>query len=385
MGKWGKSDHMIYLDNAATTRVSESVAQTIYNTLTAQYANPSSLYAEGLSSRKVLDSARAAVAKALGCKSAEVYFTACGTESNNIAILGAARARKAWGNKVVTTGFEHPSVQNTVEALRMEGFEVTVVPPCEDGSFDTARFLAEIDGQTVLACAMRVNNEVGTLIDTPALAKAVKAKNRRTAFHCDAVQAFGKHPTALSGDIDTMAVSAHKLHGPKGIGALYVRTGFNLAKTQFGGGQEKGLRNGTENIAYAAGFAEAVRTLKNSKAALSHVTALRDRLREGVQQLPEAVVNSPADASPYIFNFSLPGYRSETLLHFLESCGVLVSSGSACGHGGRSHTLVAMGLDNERIDSALRISFCAENTEEDVDTLLDALHKAVQQLQKKTK
>ncbi|MBQ4093548.1 MAG: cysteine desulfurase [Oscillospiraceae bacterium] len=376
---------MIYLDNAATTRVSDSVAQTIYETLTEHYGNPSSLYAEGLASRKVLDSARAAVAKAMGCKPAEVYFTACGTESNNIAILGAARARKAWGNKVVVTGFEHPSVQNTVDALRAEGFQVSVILPNADGSFNTAAFLAAVDGQTVLACAMRVNNEIGTVIDTPALAKAVKAKNRRTAFHCDGVQAFGKHPTALRGDIDTMAVSAHKLHGPKGIGALYVRTGFNMAKTQFGGGQEKGLRHGTENIAYAAGFAKAVSEMGNSKAALVHVTALRDRLKSGVLQLEGAVVNSPADASPYIFNFSLPGYRSETLLHFLESRGVLVSSGSACGHGGRSHTLVAMGLADEIIDSALRISFCAENTEADVDVLLAALGEAVQQLQKKTK
>lgn len=374
---------MIYLDNAATTKVDKEVAETVFSVLKEDFGNPSALYSIGIESRKIVDRSRKTLADILGCSPEEVYFTSCGTESDNLAILGAARARKKWGNRIVVTGFEHPAVQNTVRSLENEGFEIIEIGPDSSGHIDSKAFLDAVDKRTVLCCAMRVNNEVGTLLDTPWLAAECKKINRRTAFHCDTVQSFLKHPTALDGAIDTLAVSAHKIHGPKGIGLLYVRKGFNLQASQFGGGQEKGLRNGTENTAYIAGFAKAAQLGYDISSALTKVTTLRDELSSFVDGMQEAVINSPPDASPYIFNFSLPGFRSETLLHFFESRDIYVSSGSACGHGGRSHTLEAMGLCDSLVDSAVRVSFSSDNTMEDVKAFEEALKMAVTTLRRK--
>ncbi|MBR4827619.1 MAG: cysteine desulfurase [Oscillospiraceae bacterium] len=374
---------MIYLDNAATTAVSPGAADAADRALREYFGNPSSLYSKGLDSQKALERSRAAIAKSLGCEPQELYFTASGTEGNNLAILGAARARKSWGNRVIVSGFEHPSVMNTVMSLGKEGFEVIVVKPGTDGKLDTEKFLELTDKRTVLVTCMRVNNETGTVTDCAGLAEEVKKINRRTAFHCDAVQAFGKHETALNGAIDTLSVSAHKIHGPKGIGGLYVRKGFNLENVFFGGGQERGLRSGTENIAYAAGFAQAVSELGNLRKQRERVSGINSILREEIGATEAAVFNSPDDASPYILNFSLPGFRSETLLHFMEEHGVLVSSGSACGKGERSHTLTAMGLPDEIIDSAVRVSFSSSTTEEEVREAAELFRLAVNTLQRK--
>ncbi len=374
---------MIYLDNAATTKVNTDAAETVMRVLSEDFGNPSSLYSIGVESRKLIDRSRSVLAASLGCSADEVYFTSCGTESNNLAILGSARARKGWGDKVIVTGYEHPSVQNTVASLENEGFRVVTIMPGRDGRIDTEEFLSHVDRQTCLCTAMRVNNETGAMLDTAALAARVKSINRRTAFHCDCVQSYLKHPTALDGAIDTLSVSAHKIHGPKGIGLLYVRKNFNIAAVQHGGGQERGLRSGTENTAYIAGFAAAAAAAGDMRKNRSHVTALRDELRGFVLGMEQAVINSPADASPYIFNFSLPGYRSETLLHFMEERGIMVSSGSACGRGEKSHTLSAMGLDESLTDSSVRVSFTYGNTMEDVFCLERALEEAVTILRKK--
>ena len=374
---------MIYLDNAATTKVNSDAAAEVGRVLCEAYANPSSLYSAGVEARKVIDRARETLAGIAGCAAEELYFTSGGTEGNNLAILGAARARKNWGDRVVVTGFEHPSVQNTVASLEDEGFTVVTVMPGRDGKIDPEEFLRAVDKRTVLCAAMRVNNETGALTDTPALAAEVKRISRRTAFHCDCVQGFLKHPTALDGAIDTMAVSAHKIHGPRGTGFLYVRKGFNMATVLHGGGQERGLRSGTENTALIAGFAKAAEAASDWKKDLAAVTLLRDELRRFVSGMPEAVIHSPADASPYIFNFSLPGYRSETLLHFFEERGILVSSGSACGRGERSHTLSAMGLEDRLTDSAVRVSFSNDNTMDDVLCFERALSEVPSVLRKK--
>ena len=368
---------MVYLDNAATTDVFPEVTEAIASVLREDFGNPSSLYSLGIQSRKIMDRSRAQIAKAMGCDPAEVFFTSCGTESNNLAILGAARSRRGWGNRVIVSGIEHPSVQNTVASLAAEGFEIIVIPPEKDGSMDTERFLEKVDKKTVLVTCMRVNNETGALTDTPLLARKVKEINRRTAFHCDAVQSFMKHPTVLDGSIDSMSVSAHKIHGPKGIGALYLRKGFSLDRVQFGGGQEKGIRSGTENVPYIAGMAKAVELIGPVKENLEHVKECRDVLWDSIKDLPEVVLNSPVTSSPYILNISVLGYRSETMLHFLESEGVFVSSGSACSKGEKSHTLEAMALDDGRVDSALRFSLCAETSEDDVRQAADALKKAI--------
>ena len=374
---------MIYLDNAATTAISPAAADAADAALREYFGNPSSLYSQGLDSHKALERSRAVIAKSLGCEQQEVYFTASGTEGNNLAILGAARARRSWGNRIIVSGFEHPSVMNTVRSMEKEGFEVIVIPPGPDGRLDTDRFLEQTDKRTALVTCMRVNNEIGTVIDCARLAEEVKKINRRTAFHCDAVQAFGKHETVLNGSIDTLSVSAHKIHGPKGIGCLYVRIGFNLENVMFGGGQERGLRSGTENIAYAVGFAKAVSELGNIRKQNDKVTGINSVLRKKLEDSGAAVFNSPDDASPYILNFSLPGFRSETLLHFMEEHGVLVSSGSACGKGEKSHTLTAMNLPDSLIDSAVRVSFSSTTTEEEVREAAELFILAVNTLQRK--
>ncbi|MBQ8995389.1 MAG: cysteine desulfurase [Oscillospiraceae bacterium] len=374
---------MIYLDNAATTSVFSEVAEEIAAVMKGSYGNPSSLYGYGLQSRKIVDQSRAKLAKVIGCDPAEVYFTSCGTESNNLAILGSARARRSWGNKILVSGFEHPSVQNTVASLTEEGFEVIVIPPEKDGTVSLERFLQEVDRRTVLVTCMRVNNETGALIDVSKLAREVKEINSRTAFHCDAVQSFMKHQTVLDGSIDTMSMSGHKIHGPKGIGILYVRKGFNLKRTQFGGGQEKGLRSGTENVPYIAGLAKAVERIGSIQQNLKQVKECRDALWQGVCDLPVVVKNSPENSSPYILNLSVLGFRSETLLHFLESREVLVSSGSACSKGEKSHTLEAMNVDGERLDSALRFSFSSLTTREEAEKAALAVREAVSTLERK--
>ncbi len=369
---------MIYLDNAATTRVTQPCADTIYETLCSCFANPSSLYGIGFEAQKRLDSARRTLADAMGAAAGEVYFTASGTEANNLAMLGCVRARKGWGRSVVLTGFEHPSVENCARALEAEGFALRRIMPDQNGMIKEADIVAAVGRDTALVAVMQVNNEVGTVLDVASIARQVKQINKRTAVHCDNVQGFLKHPALqLDTGVDTMAVSAHKLHGPKGIGALYVRKGLHINNCLYGGLQERGLRPGTENVAYAVGFAKAVElAAAHRAAAFTRLRALNDRLREQIGALDAVRINSPGDNSPYIFNFSMSGYRSETLLHFLEAREIYVSSGSACSKGEKSHTLSAMGLPQAAIDSAVRVSFSDETTASDIDALVAALADA---------
>lgn len=368
---------MIYLDNAATTRVCDECTNAVSETLRSHFANAGSLYDIGFESQRVVDECRAAVADALGCKSSEVYFTSGGTEANNIAVLGSARARKNWANEIVCTGYEHPSVTNSMKQLEREGFVVHYISPLSDGNIDIDKFLSAIGPKTALACAMRVNNETGAIIDTSAIARQVKKINHRTAFHCDNVQGFLKHKLVLGSEIDTCSVSAHKIHGPKGIGALFVRNGFNIENVFFGGAQEKGLRPGTENIAYCAGFEAAI---NHSQAIKFDPSPLKNHLLKRACELGDVRINSPENGSDYIVNISMIGLRSEPLLRYLSSRGIYVSSGSACSRGERSHTLTAEQLPDRVIDSAVRISFCDENTILDVDILVDALIDARKEL-----
>ena len=370
---------MVYLDNAATTPVSDSVAEAIYRSLKEDFGNPSALYDLGFSAQKKLDSARKTVAKAFGCSDDRLFFTGCGTEGNNIAILGAARARKAWGKKVIVTGYEHPSVALTIESLAEEGFNVVSVRPGSDGNIDPDEIIDLVDSGTVLVAMMRVNNETGAMIDVSSAAEKIRMKNKRTAIHCDNVQGFMKHTLDLD-CIDTVSVSAHKIHGPKGIGALYIRKGFNLQTPFHGGGQEKGYRSGTENVPYAVGFAEAVKSAGSISSHLSGITDINNYMRSRLAHIDGIVINSPENASPYILNISVPGYRSETMLHYLEMKGIYVSSGSACSKGERSHTLSAMNLPDRLIDSAIRISFSYDSTHQDAEKFADALTEGIKEL-----
>ena len=361
-----------YQDNAATTMVNPEVIETITKAMAEHWANPSSLYTPGAHSELALNKARADVARTLGATAGEVYFTGCGSEGNNLAILGAARTRK-WGKRIVCTGFEHPSVALPMQRLAQEGYDVQFVAPEADGHLNVDKMLELVDKNTILVAAMQVNNETGTAVDVARLAAGVKARNDRTAVHVDGVQAWMRVPVRLA-NIDSYSVSGHKIHAPKGIGALYLRKGYHIEPPYLGGGQEKGMRPGTENLPYAIGMAKAA-TLLSRTLPQRHKTLveLNTRLREGLKQFPEVTLNSPEDAVPEVLNFSLNVIRSETMLHHLETMGVYVSSGSACSKGAASHTLTAMGLEPRRIDTAIRASFCADNTPEDVDALLEGL------------
>lgn len=376
-----------YLDNSATTIVAPEVADAIHAAMLEHWANPSSLYGPAVKSEQALNAARAAVARAIGCTAGEVYFTGCGSEGNNLALHGLAAARRGWGKKIIASGYEHPSVTRPLERLAGEGWHLEFVPPAADGQLPLDEILNRVDKTTALVTCMQVNNETGAVADIASLAAGVKAVNSRAALHVDGVQGWLRLPpfskTALAG-IDSYTVSGHKIHAPKGIGALYLRKGCSIQPPYLGGGQERGIRPGTENTPYAVGLGVAANRLAGNIAARAAAAQeLNERLRAGLAAIPGIQLNSPQGAVPQLLNFSLGAGRprSETMLHFLETRGVYVSSGSACSRGAASHTLGAMGLDAWRIDTALRVSFCAENTAEDVDALLEGLEAGIRSLQ----
>ena len=371
-----------YLDNAATTIVAPEVADAIHTAMLTHWANPSSLYGPGVHSEQALRAARAAVAKTLGCKTGELYFTSCGSEGNNMAVLGAAKS-KHYGRRIVVSGFEHPSVYKPARRLADEGYDVVFVPPRADGTLDVNELLARVDKNTILVACMLVNNETGARNDVERLAAGVKAANPRCAVHVDAVQAWMRVPIKLA-NIDTLTVSGHKIHAPKGVGALYVSEKYfqTFTPPYTGGEQEREKRPGTENLPYAIGLAAAAQRLaKNMPARTAHIRALNQRLRQGLAAFPEVTVNSPDSAVPEVLNFSENVINSQTMLNFLSERGVYISTGSACDKGALSHTLGAMGLDDRRIRTAILVSFCAENTPEDVDAFLNAFADGMRTLQ----
>lgn len=373
---------MHYLDNAATTKVDLQVADHIRKVMEQAFANPSSLYKPGLDSELILRQSRAKVASAMGCTPAEVYFTGCGTESNNIAILGAVEARKEWADHIICTGYEHPSVQQPIEKLQQQGWKVTLVTPNEQGVIQPEQLADLVTSKTALVTAMQVNNETGAILDVQRLSKLVKEKNARTFVHVDGVQGWLRLPIKLSAtQIDSYAVSGHKIHAPKGIGALYLKKNSNIIPPFLGGGQEKGIRPGTENLPYIAGLAMAAEMMqKNMPQRKKQIAHCNELLRSQLENMDGIVLNSPQDAAPEVLNFSVMGIRSETMLHFLEQKEVYVSSGSACSKGAASHTLAAMGLPSQRIDSALRVSFSKDSTQEDVQALMEGLAEGMASL-----
>lgn len=375
-----------YLDNAATTMVDPAVADAIAAALRESWANPSSLYDPAVLAEHKLNAARAKIAKTLNCAAREIYFTACGSESNNLAILGAALPRQAWGNKIVTTGFEHPSVQLPIRALRDRGFDVSEVAPGADGRLDVQKLIDAVDKNTVLVACMAVNNETGAVQDIARLAAGVKAKNSRTAVHIDAVQAWLRIPLDLKKlpGVDTLAVSGHKVHAPKGIGALYLceNQRQHLRPPYLGGHQERGIRPGTENLPYAVGLGLAAEQgARRMRAAAANAAALNAQLRAGLAALPGVTVHSPAGAVPEVLNFSTNCVNSQTFISYLNDRQIYVSGGSACDKGEPSHTLQAMGCDARAVATALRVSFCAGNDEGDVAALLAALKDGLAELQ----
>ncbi len=364
-----------YLDNSATTAVSQAVAQVVYDVLTNKYGNPSSLHGKGLEAELLLRKARETVAGELHVPPEALFFTSGGTEANNLAVFGAVAFQRRAGARIVATAIEHDSVLAPLRELKRQGYEVVLVPPNERGEITPQAMAEAVDENTVLVCAMAINNELGTVLNVADIAKAVKRKNHDVIVHCDAVQAFCKVPLRFGfGYTDIVTVTGHKIHAPKGVGAIFINKRVKLPPRTFGGGQEGGFRPGTEASALIAGFGEAVRLAQQDMLAASErVKELGALLRGEVAKIEGVVINSPDNALPYILNLSVPGIRSEIMMHFLEERGIYVSSGSACAKGAKSHVLEASGLSPERIDSALRISFSRFSTADEVMEFAKAL------------
>lgn len=364
----------IYLDNSATTRVCKAAADKALYMMTECYGNPSSLHSKGFAAEREMAAARESIAERLGAQPGEIYFTSGGTESDNLAILGAAHAKRRSGSRIVTTAIEHPAVLNTMAQLEKEGFEVVYVQPEADGNIPAEKFAAAIDAKTILVSVMAVNNETGAVLPLKEIAGIIKRRRSPALFHTDAVQAFCKQPLSMKKlGVDLISVSGHKLHAPKGVGALAVRSGVRILPHSFGGGQERGLRPGTEGVPQICAFGAAVRAMPAEREAEETVRAVRNHLLERLAEMPEVTLNSPENAVPYIVNLSAGRVRAETMLHFLAERGIYVSSGSACGKAKPSHVLAAMGLVKDRIETSLRVSLSAENTREEIDAFADAL------------
>ena len=368
----------IYLDNSATTRVCEKSAEKVLELMTQCYGNPSSLHKKGLEAQREVAHARQAVAVSLGAQPREIIFTSGGTEANNLAVLGGAAAGRRRGKRIVTTAIEHPSVLEPMRQLEKEGFEVVFLTPDTDGRVPEEAVLKAVTGDTILISVMAVNNELGSIQPIEVLKKAVKRAGAPALVHVDGVQAYGKLPLRPEKlGIDLLTVSGHKIHGPKGVGALYVSKNARILPRTFGGGQERELRPGTEAAPLIAGLGAAVEELPDWRQAYSRMEKLRDYTLQKLSGLEGVEVNSPVEGLPYLLNFSALGIRSETMLHFLAQRGIYVSSGSACAKGQQSHVLKAAGLPDSRISSAIRVGFSRENTERDADALAEGVREGL--------
>lgn len=378
-----------YLDNAATTRCLESVRDVVVNTMMEDYGNPSSRHGKGLEAEKYLRSSREAIAKTLKVGEKEIYFTSGGTESDNWAIIGAAMANRRAGRHVITTSVEHEAVLQPMEFLRERGFRVTHIPTDRRGVMDLDALQKAVCEDTILVSTMFVNNEVGAVEPVEEAAALVHGINPKILYHVDAIQAYGKfkiHPKKMG--IDLLSVSGHKIHGPKGVGFLYADSKVKLLPLILGGGQQRGMRSGTDNVPGIAGLGVAARE------AYANLEENRRRLFERkaqflalVSKLPDVIVNGQPgeDGAPHIVSVSFRGVRSEVLLHALEERGVYVSSGSACSSNKKlpvSTVLKEIGLERELLDSTLRFSFSIFTTEEEVEYCVSCLEELLPMLRR---
>lgn len=371
-------ERLIYLDNSATTKPCSQAVEAALNAMKNCYGNPSSLYEFGMQAEDIITDARQSIAKALYCREDEIYFTSCGSESNNTAIFGAAESLRRVGKHIVTTTIEHPSVLEPIAALEQKGYEVTKLAPDERGFVSAEKFEKAIREDTVLVSAMYVNNEVGSILPVEKIKSICKQKGSKALVHIDCVQAFGKLKINLANlGADLISISAHKIHGIKGAGALYVKKGVRIPPFLLGGGQEKGFRSGTEAVPAIAAFGAAVKALPDLKSAADDVLKIKNYCIEKLKTFENVVINSPEKSSPYILNFSFSGYRSETILHHLERYLICVSSGSACSKGKGSYVLREMGLSQTLVDSAIRLSFSRETTLSDIDSFIEGLKPAL--------
>lgn len=367
----------IYLDNAATTRVCTEAADIAYKVMTDCYGNPSSTHTKGRDAKAYLDTARAQIASALGCSASEVYFTSCGSESDVWAITRGAESAARRGRHIISSTVEHDAVRKTLEELESRGFEVTYLSPEKDGSVSADAVKAALREDTILVTLMMVNNETGGITDIAAIAKMLKGCGSKALLHTDAVQGFMKVPfSAKKLGADMISISGHKIHAPKGIGALYIKTGVKIKPLIRGGAQEGGMRAGTEAMPQIAAFGKAAEiAFSGMKDNCDTMASLRALAMSTIcADIPEAQIIG--GGAPHILSVSLPGWRSEVLMNFLEAEGIYVSRSSACKKGGRSHVLEAMRLPAQVIDGAIRVSFSRYNTEDDVLALCSALKRA---------
>lgn len=371
---------VIYLDNAATTRVSESCAQAAVRVMTGVWGNPSSRHRMGLDAEDILRDARRIVASELGAKENEIFFTSGGTEANNLAVLGAARGRGRAGSRVIISSVEHSSISDAAAQLESEGYEVVRIAPRE-GAIHAEDIAAALTDSTVLVSVMLVNNEVGTIQPISAIARLIKRSGSKAVLHCDAVQGFGRLPVTVSGlGCDLLTLSGHKIHAPKGIGALYIRKEVqrNVRPLVHGGGQQEKLRPGTEPLPNIAALAQAVKELPRSPAQrTAKLEALNAFARTELAKRPEIIINTPEGSAPHILSIATGCIKSETLLNFLSSKGICVSSGSACSKGKKSRVLTEYGLPDHIADSTIRVSFSDDSTEADILALCAALDEAL--------
>lgn len=368
-----------YFDNSATTRVFDCVRDIVVKTMTEDYGNPSAKHKKGMEAEQYIRQAKLEIAKTLKVDEKEILFTSGGTESNNMALIGTALANKRAGNHIITTAIEHPSVYNTTAYLEELGFKITYLPVNHEGHISIDGLKAAIRPETILVSVMYVNNEMGAVEPVEEISKCIKGINPEILFHVDAIQAYGKFEIRPRRQgIDLLSVSGHKIHGPKGVGFLYIRDRVKIKPLLYGGGQQKGLRSGTENVPGVAGLGAAAREIyQNHQESIERLYQIKDHMITRMEEIEGTHVNSQKGraSAPQIVSVSFEGVRSEVLLHALEDRGIYVSSGSACSsnHPSVSGTLKGIGVKKELLDSTLRFSFGVFNTIEEVDYCIGVL------------
>lgn len=380
-----------YLDNSATTRCSKAAADKMVLLLTEDFGNPSSLHMKGVIAEKYINEAKKKIARTLKCQEKEIVFTSGGTESNNLAIIGSAMANQRAGKHIITTQVEHASVANTMKFLEDNGFEITYLGVNHDGRISLEELKAAMRPDTILVSIMQVNNEIGAVMPVEEAGKLIKEINPSTLFHVDAIQSYGKlHISPKNMNCDLLSVSGHKIHGPKGSGFLYIKDKTKIKPIIYGGGQQKGMRSGTENVPAIAGLgvaAEEIYTDLDTK--IEAMYALKSHFINEVTRIDGVTVNGLTDktSAPHIVSVSVQGVRAEVILHTLEDKNIYVSAGSACSSNkpAVSATLKAIGLPKELLDSTVRFSFCVDTTIEEIDYAVKVMQDVVPKLQKYTR
>lgn len=378
----------VYFDNSATTRCYDSVKDIVIRTMTEDFGNPSAMHLKGVEAEKYVKDSAAQLARILKVQEKEILFTSGGTESDNLALIGAAMANKRSGNHIITTAVEHPAVSQPALFLQEQGFEVTYLPVDSRGVVKLDALEAVLRPDTILVSVMYVNNEVGAVMPVEEIGRRIREKSPKALFHVDAIQAFGKYriyPKKMG--IDLLSVSSHKIHGPKGVGFLYINEKAKIQPQILGGGQQSGMRSGTDNVPGIAGLGVAAEEIyRNLDVNVEKMYCLKEHIAKGLTKIPDIRINGMElrEGAPQILSISVMGVRSEVLLHSLEERGIFISAGSACSSHKRkpSSTLAAMGMPKDQIESTVRLSFSEENTVEEADYFLQVMEEIVPMLRR---